>query len=140
MGKLQRIEQLIQEKQDALRPAREQAREIQAKREKLEAEVLAAQKQPARVTEVIEKQEKIARLTQTLLRIKPIIDAAQKEIVELIEKRDWINGNISLENAKLQKYQHRLEQCRRNHNQAAIREVESFIAGCQIRLRQLGTN
>ena len=141
MGKLQQIEQLIQEKQKQLRPAREQAKGLQARRELLEAEVLAAQKEPARVTEVIEKQEEIARLTQTLLRIRPIIDEGQKEIVELTEMRDWVKGNIVLETAKSEKGRRALEKHRRNFNQAAIREAEKVIADSQLRLRQLaGTN
>jgi chromosome segregation ATPase len=140
MSELQKIEQLIAKKRDELRPAGDKAREIQAEREKLETEVLALQKQPSRLVELIEKQEEIAKLTQTLLWMRPATDAAQKEIVELGVRRDRIVEFIKMEKARLEKARRSLERCQRNHNQAGIREAEKNIVNCQTRLRQLDTN
>lgn len=138
MGELQEIEQLISDKQEELRPAGERAREIQAERERLEVEVLALQKKPSQVDTLVKKQGKIAKLNQLAAWIRPVTDSAQKEIVELGARRDRILEFIKLENARLTKAQTSLERCQRNQNQAGTREAEKNVAGCQIRLRQLG--
>lgn len=138
MSELQKIEQLIAKKRDELRPAGDKAREIQAEREKLEIEVLALQKEPRRLVELIEKQEEIAKLTQTLLWMRPATDAAQKEIVELGVQRDRVFEFIKAERARLAKARRSLERCQRNHNQAGILLAEKDIASAQVRLRQLG--